>query len=79
MGPDRGLGNGSSRDCPGNSLNFAPASDLQTACRACHSLPITSFFRSLLSSSAALALTVVPSHSRRGTTGLCLCRGSKET
>ena len=57
----------------------APTSDSQTACRACHFLPITSFFRSLLSSSAALVLTVVPSHSRRGTTGLCLCRESKET
>jgi hypothetical protein len=79
MGPDRGFGNGAVVIALEISLNFAPASDLQTACRACHSLPITSFFRSLLSSSAALALTVVPSHSRRGTTGLCLCRGSKET
>jgi len=57
----------------------APTSDSQTACRACHFLPITSSSRSLLLPFAALVPTMVPSHSRRGTTGLCLCRESKET
>jgi hypothetical protein len=48
-----------------------------TDSRGCHSLPITSFFRSLLLPFAALVLTMVPSRSRRGTTGLCLHPGSK--
>jgi hypothetical protein len=58
-------------------LTPASTSGSQTACRACHFLPITIFSRSLLSSSAVLAPTMVPSHSQAETTGLCLHPGSK--